>query len=555
MTAGAAGYGEMGGVDIRLNGEYNDQVIPLAVRQQDSEWRQYAFVVYPRTGAAGMEIRLRYWHGFQGTTYWDDIFVAPLSSVTDELPNLLSNGDFEEQRPALWEPSGTGAAWTTERSRTPNYSLKLSGSGTAHWQQPEAVQHWVSRILGNLEIVVGGWVYTDGVNVNPTSDAEKFQLVFEFFNAQRTDLLGEPLVIDLPQGQASTGGWVAIDNTSLGSLVLPENATSARITFRKGASTTGAAYLDDLFIRKADPQADGWPGGFFNTNVDMGAGWYYWWPDFDLGLEGWPATAHFTQTRSADAAYSGNFGLLMKENFPSNNEIVAISERVPVTPGEPIMVSYRVRHRDVPNPETIGEDNNNIGLTVLWYEQMAAGAAGYGEMGGVDIRLNGEYNDQVIPLAVRQQDSEWRQYAFVVYPRTGAAGMELRLRYWHGFQGTTYWDDIRVVNIGGQALAVNISDEIGDRNELPTTAVLMQNYPNPFNPTTTIRFVLPADMRVSLDVFNVLGQRVATLIDNQFRTQGSNEAVFDAGNLPSGMYLYQLRTADRVESRKMVLVR
>ncbi|MFW5972527.1 MAG: T9SS type A sorting domain-containing protein [Bacteroidota bacterium] len=556
MEAGAAGYGEMGGLDIRLNGEYNPAVIPLAVQETDSDWTQYAFIVYPREGAAGMELRLRYWHGFEGTTHWDDVFVAPVSSVLGTLPNLVSNGGFEASSPHLWEATGAGAEWSMEQSRTPDFSLKLSGSGAAHWQQPEAVQHWVSRILGNLEIVVGGWVYTEGVNTDPASDDEKFQLVFEFFDASGADLLGEPLVLDLPQDQASTGGWVEIDNTAIGSLSLPGDATSARISFRKGADATGTAYLDDLFLRKADPEAEGWPGGFFNTNMDMGDGWYYWWPDFDQGLETWPDEQFFIQTMAADASHSGSHGLLMEEQIQSGNEVVAISERVPVTPGEPMLVSYWVRHAGVPSPETIGEDDNNIGMTVLWYEQMEAGAAGYGEMGGLDIRLNGEYNPAVIPLAVQETDSDWTQYAFIVYPREGAAGMELRLRYWHGFEGTTHWDDVAIVNIGGEVLtATSVEDPGGDPSELPRTILLEQNYPNPFNPSTTVPFTLPAAMDVTLEVYNLLGQRVATLIDGQQMPSGRHAAVFDAASLPTGVYLYQLRAGHQIETRKMLLIK
>jgi hypothetical protein len=556
MEAGAAGYGELGGLDIRLNGEYNPNVIPLALQETDSEWTQYAFVVYPNTAAVGMEMRLRYWHGFQGTTYWDDVFVAPVSSVIGSIPNLLANGGFEASSPHLWAASGSGAEWTRERSRTPDFSLKLSGSGEAHWQQPEAVQHWVSRILGNLELVVGGWVYTEGVNTNPASDDNKFQLVFEFFDGSGTDLLGQPLAIDLPQDAASTGGWVQIDNTALGSLTLPGDAASARITFRKGAGATGTAYLDDVFLRKADPEAEGWPGGFFNTNMDMGEGWYYWWPDFDQGLEGWPNELYFMQTVSAEAAHTGNHGLVMEETIESGNEIVAISERVPVTAGEPMLVSFWVKHQDVPEPATIGEETNNIGITVLWYDNMEAGAAGYGELGGLDIRLNGEYNPNVIPLALQETDSEWTQYAFVVYPNTAAVGMEMRLRYWHGFQGTTYWDDVSVISIGGQALtATSIEDPFPDRSALPKEMMLHQNYPNPFNPTTTILFALPEATDVSLQVFNMLGQRVGALIDGQYMPAGMHTAIFDASHLTSGVYLYQLRAGDRVETRKMLLIK
>lgn len=68
---------------------------------------------------------------------------------------------------------------------------------------------------------------------------------------------------------------------------------------------------------------------------------------------------------------------------------------------------------------------------------------------------------------------------------------------------------------------------------------LKQNYPNPFNSSTTIKFSLPVESRVNISVFNILGQRVAELI-NDARPMGSNEAIFNASNLASGVYIYRI---------------
>ncbi|RMG68961.1 MAG: T9SS C-terminal target domain-containing protein [Calditrichaeota bacterium] len=90
--------------------------------------------------------------------------------------------------------------------------------------------------------------------------------------------------------------------------------------------------------------------------------------------------------------------------------------------------------------------------------------------------------------------------------------------------------------------------------QLPNTFALFQNYPNPFNPSTTIRFNLPTQSLVRLEVFNVLGQKVATLVQERLRA-GQHQVVFNAGFLASGVYVYRLVTDQYVASRKMLLIR
>ena len=90
--------------------------------------------------------------------------------------------------------------------------------------------------------------------------------------------------------------------------------------------------------------------------------------------------------------------------------------------------------------------------------------------------------------------------------------------------------------------------------DVPEEFSLYQNYPNPFNPSTTIRYDIPQESHVLLEVYNVLGQRVAVLVD-EFRQAGSYTAHFDAGNVSSGIYIYRLKAGDSVLSGNMVLMR
>ncbi|MCG8605635.1 T9SS type A sorting domain-containing protein [bacterium] len=89
---------------------------------------------------------------------------------------------------------------------------------------------------------------------------------------------------------------------------------------------------------------------------------------------------------------------------------------------------------------------------------------------------------------------------------------------------------------------------------IPSTFDLSQNYPNPFNPSTSINYSVARSSHITLRVFNLIGQRVATLVDG-VRQAGSYTVNWDASNLASGVYVYRLDTGDRVFSRRMLLLK
>lgn len=89
---------------------------------------------------------------------------------------------------------------------------------------------------------------------------------------------------------------------------------------------------------------------------------------------------------------------------------------------------------------------------------------------------------------------------------------------------------------------------------IPDKYTLEQNYPNPFNPTTTIRFGIPENGSVALDVYNMAGQKVATLVNKQM-SAGWHTVTFDASGLASGMYIYRIQSGDFASTRKLILVK
>jgi hypothetical protein len=105
--------------------------------------------------------------------------------------------------------------------------------------------------------------------------------------------------------------------------------------------------------------------------------------------------------------------------------------------------------------------------------------------------------------------------------------------------------------VGSPSTAVENAEATG---EMPRTSALVQNYPNPFNASTEIRYRLPQDARVRLDVFNVAGQLVERLVDRE-QAAGDHLINWNAGNLPSGIYLLRLQAGQETALSKMVLVR
>jgi hypothetical protein len=95
-------------------------------------------------------------------------------------------------------------------------------------------------------------------------------------------------------------------------------------------------------------------------------------------------------------------------------------------------------------------------------------------------------------------------------------------------------------------------------NEIPSNYSLEQNYPNPFNPSTTIQFSIPHRSMVTLKVYDLLGNKIATLV-NEEKPAGSYEIDFipasSIKNLASSVYFYQLRVGDYMDTKKMILLK
>lgn len=126
---------------------------------------------------------------------------------------------------------------------------------------------------------------------------------------------------------------------------------------------------------------------------------------------------------------------------------------------------------------------------------------------------------------------------------------------------TNYYWRVASINSFGQSLWSDVNGfrttsitPVREEQPVPKTFQLSQNYPNPFNPSTTIQYSIPSSGHVTINIYNVLGERVATLVD-QIKSAGKYEVTFNALNLPSGIYICRLSWNDRYTSIKMLLLK
>jgi hypothetical protein len=100
-------------------------------------------------------------------------------------------------------------------------------------------------------------------------------------------------------------------------------------------------------------------------------------------------------------------------------------------------------------------------------------------------------------------------------------------------------------------IPVSVKDET---NISPDSFNLLQNYPNPFNPVTTIKFHLPAESKVTLEIYDLLGNEIALLAD-EYKEAGTHELTWDASHYPSGVYLCHLNTGSYTKTKKMIMMK
>lgn len=187
-----------------------------------------------------------------------------------------------------------------------------------------------------------------------------------------------------------------------------------------------------------------------------------------------------------------------------------------------------------------------------------------GDDGGLGIASLYDLRYSLIPVGA--DTVSWWNTAETVSgePWPSPAGMPDSCNIQNLFPDTTYYFIIKTADevpnwsgFSNVAMDSTTNEGISDLtyfSGLPESFELLQNYPNPFNPITEIRYALPADCQVKLEVYNVLGEKAATLVDEQ-QTAGYRSVSWNASNHASGVYFYQLIAGRFSSVGKMVLLR
>jgi hypothetical protein len=184
-------------------------------------------------------------------------------------------------------------------------------------------------------------------------------------------------------------------------------------------------------------------------------------------------------------------------------------------------------------PECIDNDKNRISVFAIWFTgELAAGDVSSGPIAKIYFTTGASWNSsESVPL----DTVLWPPVTKYEFSTTG---------------GSAYYPFF-----GMGAL------EVKDANTPATPKVfsLSQNYPNPFNPKTIIRFGLPKDSWVNLDIYNVLGQKVKTLVDERLNA-GMKEVEWDGKDdkgfeVSSGIYFYKIKAGDFSDIKKMVMLK
>jgi len=213
------------------------------------------------------------------------------------------------------------------------------------------------------------------------------------------------------------------------------------------------------------------------------------------------------------------------------------------------LLNLVLESRTIDTSDYLGTD------AIIYLTDNSVSLSANGNIAGFQMRVKADVIElnMNIPLTIETNITQ-NEYVIVGYGLTGEtlSGKQVQL-----FTASAGFEisSVIVANVLGDAMGANLSTA-----PLPEIFELSQNFPNPFNPSTEIQFTVGNDELISLNIYDIQGRLVSSLIDNSLYSTGSYKMNWDGKNqfgtqVPSGMYLYKLESANQIITRKMVLMK
>ena len=468
-----------------------------------------------------------------------------------QLSQINDNGGFESNLPSYWTignmPGGTTVTWATDQSRSMGHSLEIIKSAvttdSAAWVSTNMCDLWSPQNPANVDILVGAYVKTSGVNTNPTSFDQRWYVAYTFYDSAGT-LIGST-VLPIDQTVASSSGFVA-DTNGIGQTILPRASWKTIVSFIAGKNATGTVWAGDFVLYGRN---GAWAGQDWNTSTGMPTGWNYWLPP-NGGNDGLLNSGFENTVVTTEAFHSGTNSL--KFNLPitrAPHDAWVGTLRYPldanVHANSVLRISVWVKALGLyPDSARNNPGTWSVGVTPIFHSGYLP-ASPYDEIGA---------HDYVFTFPDTAHSFDWTQYTLDITVPTdpNAKNFSVRIHPYSRMVGTIYFDDLEVKLVGTTGIK-------GPGNIIPAEFYVYQNYPNPFNPSTVIRYNIPQSANVSVKIYNMLGQEIKTLFTGNL-TSGVHSVIWNGdtnsgAKVASGTYIFMVKYNDQFQVKKMILLK
>jgi len=455
--------------------------------------------------------------------------------------NLIYNGDLEIDEPFFYHAIGNGdggaqCIWAEDAAHTYFRSFKIvkpaASSQVVGWQSANFAQYLWNG-MKPLLYKIGGWYKTEGVNTNPANDDQRIGFTYKFYK-NGVELVSSQF-IPIDQSVGTKADW----DTVYTYVALPDTADSAVCMLTMGKEATGTVWFDDIGLGSSP-----WSAGMFGGNAETPAGWMMWTAGADKGK------ALYVN----DVAHSGTHSAELVERDTDGDEMVFYS-----VPAGGIKAGHYYKISVWVKTDSVNTDDKYIASNVTGdYVADRINLCFFYHKAGWETSW-ANMNDQFLYIAQRDSSSGWTEYMAISKAPEEAVGISVRARFNNASMGYAWFDDFSVEELTFIPTAVKESPLANSKTNIPTKYALYQNYPNPFNPTTEITYQLPKFNHVDVSIYNVMGQKIATLV-NKTQAAGTYRVLWNGKSetgesMPSGIYFYKLQTNDYRLVKKMTLMK